>query len=332
MEKLQEMRKGLIVVFGISITAFLLGYMVPVVGGAGFGIIIGMVVASISKNLRKFEAGIEFSAKTLLHISIVLLGVTVNITSIAKTGIESLPVLILSISVSFLAANIFGKIFGLNFNMRNLIGAGTGICGGSAIAALSAVIKPNDKEISYSLSIIFLFNIIALFTFPIIGHIFNMSQHFFGMFAGSAINDTSSVAAAGYIYGDAAGKFAVTVKLTRTLAIIPIILIFSAIVAKKRGNCNKKTLFPWFITGFILMSILNTISDFIPMEAARNIKLIMTVFEIAGKFLIVMAITAIGLKTNLKNIALSGVKPLLTGVLTWISVVLTALFAQIYLM
>ena len=332
MLKLLEMRNGLILVFGISVISFIFGGMVPVVGGAGFGIIIGMLVASMIKNENKFDAGIEFSAKRLLQISIVLLGASVDIGSIAKTGLESLPVLIMSISASFLAANIFGKILGLNFNMRNLIGAGTGICGGSAIAALAAVIKPKDKEISYSLSIIFLFNIIAVFIFPVLGHIFEMSQHFFGMFAGSAINDTSSVVAAGYIYGDTAGKYAVTVKLTRTLAIIPVILIFSTIVAKKREKESKITLFPWFITGFIIMSMVNTFCNFYQTDLTENLKLIMEYFEKGGKLLIIMAITAIGLKTNLKKIASSGVKPLLTGVLTWISVVLTALFAQIYLM
>lgn len=332
MLKLLEMRNGLILVFGISVIAFIFGGMVPVVGGAGFGIIIGMLVASLIKNENKFDAGIEFSAKRLLQISIVLLGASVDIGSIAKTGLESLPVLIMSISASFLAANIFGKILGLNFNMRNLIGAGTGICGGSAIAALAAVIKPKDKEISYSLSIIFLFNIIAVFIFPVLGHIFEMSQHFFGMFAGSAINDTSSVVAAGYIYGDAAGKYAVTVKLTRTLAIIPVILIFSAIVAKKREKESKITLFPWFITGFIIMSMVNTFCNFHQTDLTENLKLIMDYFEKAGKLLIIMAITAIGLKTNLKKIASSGVRPLLTGVFTWITVALTALLAQIYLM
>ncbi len=328
MKKIFLIGKGVSLVLFISFVSFILGQYFPVIGGAGFGIIIGMITAYFFKNIKSFESGIDFSAKTILHISIVLLGATVNIGCVLSTALESFPLLVLSISVSFIISNIVGKMFGLNFNMRNLIGAGTGICGGSAIAALSSIIKPSEKEISYSLSIIFLFNIIAVFTFPIIGHFFHMSQHFFGMFAGSAINDTSSVVAAGYIFGEEAGKYAVTVKLTRTLAIIPVILIFSAITAKTKENSNRIKSFPWFITWFMIIVGINSLLVFTDGNIYLLLNKLMKLLGETGKFLIITAISAIGLKTDLKKMINSGIKPLLTGLITWLGVTLTVLISQ----
>ena len=330
MESFNEKYKGLFVVVGISTISIFLGKAFPLIGSGGFGIVIGMVVASLLGIKKEFQEGISFSSKEILHISIVLLGVSINLKDIMKTGIESFPVIITGVLISFLVSNVFGKMLGIDYKIRNLIGGGTGICGGSAIAAISSVIKPQKEDISCSLSIIFLFNIVAVFLFPSIGHFLNMSQHFFGIFAGSAINDTSSVVAAGYIFGDEAGKFATTVKLTRTMAIIPVVLIFSFTSVKEKGEKYKITeIIPWFILCFILMSLVRTIIDFFPnLSIIRNLMNNLT--EI-GKFFIIMSITAIGLQTNIKNISTSIIKPIILGFITWLFVIFSTFGMQILL-
>lgn len=330
MKNRKELLKGLALVITIAYIATLAGKRLPSIGAGGFGIIIGMVIASFLGVKKDFKKGVEFSSKFVLHFSIVLLGASINLSDVFRTGVESFPVIIVGISTSFMVSNIVGKILGLNFNMRNLIGAGTGICGGSAIAALSSVIKPKEEEISYSLSIIFLFNILAVFIFPALGRIFNMTQNFFGIFAGSAINDTSSVVAAGYILGDIAGQLATIVKLTRTMAIIPVVLIFSLIISKNRDKSEKvkmKKVVPWFISGFVLMSLLRTVIEYIP--GLNFLKSEITFLAEIGKFCIVIAISAIGLKTDLKSLKASGTKPFVLGLFTWLAVISSTLLAQI---
>ena len=290
-----------------------------------------MMIATFLGIKKEYRKSISFSSKFILHLSIVLLGLSINLKNIAMTGIESLPIILTGITTSFLISNILGKYLGINFKMRNLIGAGTGVCGGSAIAAVSSVINPEENDISCSLSIIFLFNIIAVFTFPVLGHILHMSQHFFGIFAGSAINDTSSVVAAGYIYGDEAGKYATTVKLVRTLSIIPIVLIFSFIEAKNQisKKYDFKKSVPWFIIGFILMSIFRSIFDFFPNFIIINN--IIKIFAEIGKFLIIIAISAIGLQTDLKTIDRSVMKPIILGFATWLGVIISTLGMEYFL-
>jgi uncharacterized integral membrane protein (TIGR00698 family) len=315
--------RGILFVLIIAILGEVLGRQVPTIGAGGFSILLGMLIANIFGIKKSFEEGINFSSKFILHFSIILLGLSINFHNVVKVGGKSLPIIILGITSSFVVANIVGKIMGLNSNTRNLIGAGTGICGGSAIAAISAVINPKEEEISYSLSIIFLFNLLAVFIFPILGHILHMTQQYFGVFAGSAINDTSSVVAAGYIYGNEAGKLATTVKLTRTLAIIPMVLFFS-FKNKSSEKFSLRKSVPWFISGFVIMSFVRTGFDYFPQfEMAQNI---MNVLNECGKFMITMAIGAIGLKTEFKSLKSSGIKPIIVGLCTWLAVICTTLF------
>ena len=330
MEKIKDIYRGVTLVVIIAFISLFLGQKVPSVGAGGFGIIIGILIASLLGVKEEFQAGIKFSSKTILHISIVLLGISINLKDIMKTGLESLPVIITGVLISFLVSNIIGKMFGVDYKIRNLIGGGTGICGGSAIAAISSVINPKEEEISCSLSIIFLFNVIAVFIFPSIGHFLNMSQHSFGIFSGSAINDTSSVVAAGYIYGNEAGKFATTVKLTRTMSIVPVVLVFSFLSAKgKEKNHKIKDIIPWFILCFIFMSFFRTIIDFFPKLSELKI-LIKSLSEI-GKFFIVMAITAIGLQTDFKNLSFAIIKPIILGFITWLFVIFSTFGMQLFL-
>ena len=218
---------------------------------------------------------------------------------------------------------IVGCRLRLSENIRTLIGVGTAICGGSAIAATAPVIKADDREVAYAISTIFLFNILAVFIFPPVGHLLQMSDMGFGIWAGTAINDTSSVVAAGYAFGDEAGNMATIVKLARSLMIVPVTLALTLLFAKKKGqgsNFNLVEVFPWFVLGFLAASIINTLG-FVPLEVAQGLAR-------TGKLVIIIALTAIGLKTNLRKMFSYGLRPIVLGFACSVSVALTSLGIQ----
>ena len=210
-----QMLPGFFLVIAIAIPAWIAGTFVPLIGGPVFGILLGMLLA-FWKRPKAFDAGIKFSAKKILQGAIILLGFEMNLHHVFTVGSQSLLIMVFTLSAAFITAWLVGRYLQLAGNTSILIGVGTAICGGSAIAATAPVISANDKEVAYSISTIFLFNIAAVFIFPFAGHLMGMSDIGFGMWAGTAINDTSSVVAAGYSYSTAAGNFATIVKLTRT--------------------------------------------------------------------------------------------------------------------
>lgn len=333
MERKSNIRNGFNNIYGIAVStaiavpAFFLGKCFTIIGGAVFAIILGILMAGI-KRPAILENGIKFTSKKILQYSIILIGFEMNMISILTVGKESIVVMLFTISGSLLTAFVLGRILKLHGNTAILIGVGTSICGGSAIAATAPVIDADDQDIAYSISTIFLFNIIAVFIFPAIGRIFGMSDSDFGLFAGTAINDTSSVVAAGYTFSSAAGNYATIVKLTRTLMIIPITLILAIYRSSKAKNQEKGNssvsgsysivkIFPWFVIGFLLTAILNT-TGIIPAYAA-------SFFNFAGRFGIIMAMAAIGLNTNLKKLVSNGFRPILLGLGCWFVVTLISL-------
>ncbi len=316
---------GVFIVMILALPAWLLGTFIPLIGGPVFGILFGMI-AAFWKRPTIYDTGIRFTAKIILQASIILLGFEMNLFNVFKVGSQSLYIIIFTLTTAFITAWLVGRSLKLPGNTSILIGVGTAICGGSAIAATAPVISASEKDVAYSISTIFLFNIAAVFIFPFIGHLLAMSNIGFGMWAGTAINDTSSVVAAGYSYSNEAGNFATIVKLTRALMIVPITLALAIFTARKNshnGSFNIVKIFPWFILGFLVASIINTIGFISPS--------ICTFFAEIGKFLIIMALTAIGLTTHLKSLISNGMKPILLGLSCWVAVALVSLLSQHYL-
>jgi uncharacterized integral membrane protein (TIGR00698 family) len=259
-----------------------------------------------------------------------VLGAGLSLTQVWKTGLDSLSVMFFTLSAAFLSAYGFGKLMGIPTKLKSLIGVGTAICGGSAIAAVSPIIEADEGEVAYSISTIFLFNIIAVLIFPALGHLLHFSDKAFGLWAGTAINDTSSVVAAGYAFSNTAGAYATIVKLTRTTMIIPISIIFAIVTAiqKKKEVSNNKTvnyslkkIFPWFVLWFLVASLLNTIGLF----RGNTINFINTL----GKFMIVMALSAVGLTSDFKKMIKTGAKPIFLGLIVWFTVALVSIAVQI---
>jgi len=233
---------GILICFVIAMPAWFFGTKVPEIGGPTIAIFAGIVIATIfprfTNSRENIEKGVKFTSKRLLQYSIILLGFSVSFQKILHVGGQSLVVMIFTLSAAFLVAFVVGKSLKLPNNTTTLIGVGTSICGGSAIAATAPIIKAKDGEVARAISTIFLFNIIAVFIFPALGHMIGLSDTGFGMWAGTAINDTSSVVAAGTSWSAVAGNndalnFATIVKLTRTLMIVPITLVLALYMARK---------------------------------------------------------------------------------------------------
>jgi len=318
----QQTIKGILFCFLFAIPAYFLGNHFPIIGGPVFGILLGIAAASF-KRPASFESGIKFTGKKILQYSIILLGFEMNLFHVMEVGSQSLYVMVFTLLTAFGVAYSVGKLLKLDKDTTILIGAGTAICGGSAIAAVAPVIGAKDQDVAFSISTIFLFNIIAVFIFPAIGHFLNLSDTGFGMWAGTAINDTSSVVAAGYSYSSAAGNYATIVKLTRALMIVPICLLFAVLTAqnqKKNGTFNIRKIFPWFILWFVVASIINT-SGILSTE-------ISTALGNIGKFAIILAMSAIGLNTKLKSLIQNGLKPITLGLCCWIAVAIISLIVQ----
>ncbi|KAF5079128.1 hypothetical protein DSECCO2_133120 [anaerobic digester metagenome] len=316
---------GILLAGVIAIPAWLIGKAFPIIGSPVLGILFGMILAFWNRPAH-FNEGIQFTSKKILQYAIILLGFEMNLFNIFSVGKQTLLLMVFTLSAAFLTAYFAGKLLKLDGNTKTLIGVGSAICGGSAIAATAPVINAKDEEIARSISTIFLFNVIAAFLFPALGHLFGMSDHTFGLWAGTAVNDTSSVVAAGYAFSDTAGNLSVIVKLTRTLAIVPITLILAVITSKKNAGENANysiaKIFPWFVLGFLGASVLNTFLP-IPSDATHFLSQ-------AGKFMIVMAMAAIGLNTNIIKLVKNGARPIFLGFLCWLSVSVVSLAVQYF--
>lgn len=313
---------GILLAAIIAVPAWLLGDKFPIVGSPVLGILFGMLLA-FWKRPAFFNEGITYTSKKLLQYSIILMGFGMNLFNVFKVGKETLILMCFTLTAAFITAYIVGRLLKLDEKTTILIGVGSSICGGSAIAATSPVINAKEEEVAHAISTIFLFNALAAFTFPLIGHLFHMSNECFGLWAGTAVNDTSSVVAAGYSFSTAAGNLAVIVKLTRTLAIVPITIalaLYTSRKEKEKGQYNLVKIFPWFVFGFIAASIAYT---FLPLPASFTNFIVQL-----SKFIIVMAMASIGLNTNIISLIKKGGKPIFLGFSCWIILAFVSLIVQ----
>ena len=333
MKTIQKMLPGCLMALAIAAVAKLLENLeqaagVHFIGASVIALFIGMFINSFYKPNAVTAPGIKFTSKKLLKVAIVLLGASLNITTVLKVGRFSLTVMVFTLATCFGVGYFVGKALGLNWKMSNLISAGTGICGGSAIAAIAPVIEATDLDVAYGMSATFLFDMAMIVLFPIMGRALGLSDAAYGLWAGTAVNDTSSVVAAGYAFSEKAGDFATMVKLTRTLAIIPTVLVFALIsahlkkkqAAEGQGKVNMKSVFPWFIPFFVAMSLLSS-AGLVPAALAAGLKTV-------SKFLMVMALAAIGLNTSFAEMKKSGIKPMLHGFIISLLVVLVAITVE----
>ena len=329
MEFIKQKGPGLLFCLIIAIPSWFLGRALPVIGGPVFAILIGMVLTLIIKRKDTVQPGIAYTSKKILQAAVVFLGFGMNLTEILAKGRQSLPIILSTISTSLIIAFILYKAMKLQPDNAILVGVGSSICGGSAIAATAPVIDANDEEVAQSISVIFLFNVIAALIFPALGGILHLSNEGFGLFAGTAINDTSSVTAAAAawdgIHASHTLEAAAIVKMTRTLAIIPITLFLALYKGRKEkktegSSFSLKKTFPYFVLFFVLASVITTVFQLPPAVTAPLKEL--------SKFLIIMAMAAIGLNTNIVDLVKTGGKPIFTGFCCWVGIAVVSLGMQ----
>ncbi len=310
-----------------------------VMGGPMVALLVSMIICNIMPTLDKdFKEGTTFSSKKFLNWGIILTGGTLSFSAILGTGVKAFPLILFNIFLSFTVAMLVGRKIGVTKNTSVLVGGGTCICGGTAIATLSPIIKATDAEIAFGMAAIFLFDTISAFSYPYIAPAIGFTDNQFAFVAGTAINDTSSVAGAQATFqamiGNPDFNGALNVKLVRTTMLIFVAIVWTILMAreaKSNGELGsndslfvvvKKT-FPMFILWFVVMAGLNTYGVF----TEKGIKLLTT----ASKFLFASALAGVGFKIKFKDVFSKGLKPIALGGITWACVAASSyIFAFVF--
>ena len=332
---IHEKGRGLLLCACIAVPSWLLGKTFPVIGGPVIAILAGMIVTLFVKDKTPYAKGITFTSKKILQWAVILLGFGMNLGAVLSTGAQSLPIIIATISTSLIVSAVLCRLLHMPSKISTLVGVGSSICGGSAVAATAPVIDADDEEVAQAISVIFFFNVLAALIFPVLGGLIGFdttSGEAFGIFAGTAVNDTSSVTACAstwdsmYGLGSETLDKAVTVKLTRTLAIIPITLVLSLMQARKESSgagFSFKKSFPFFIVWFIAASVITTVAGAFGVPSA-----VFKPLKELSKFFIVLAMSAIGLNTNIVKLVKTGGKPLFMGFCCWLGISTVSLIMQ----
>ncbi|NLK39291.1 MAG: putative sulfate exporter family transporter [Clostridiales bacterium] len=324
---------GVLLSAAIAAVAFILNDLLPLdlIGTAILSLILGMLLNPLFLRHRSLSPGVDWTSKTVLRVGIICAGVTLSFAQVLKAGKYALILMLFTLTTAFGVGYICKRIFKINWKLASLLSISTAICGGTAVATLGPTIEAEDRDIAYAISATFIFDLLTVIAFPWIGMMLGLGDTGYGLWIGTSVNDTSSVVAAGYAFSDTAGALATIVKLTRTLFIVPLVLVFSWLYARKsagsgdaaaggRGRVNVVKIFPWFILLFLVMVGIRS-TGILSDAVVSNVSLI-------SKFCLAMALAAIGMKTSLREVRDIGPKPMVAGVIIDTSVVIVALVAQ----
>ncbi|MBU5310591.1 putative sulfate exporter family transporter [Tissierella carlieri] len=332
MKFIKKYSAGILLTVILAYVSMFISDLIPgkLISAGVFSLLLGMAINPIISNYNILNEGMSFVSKKVLRLAIILMGATLSFSQVFEVGKYSLIVMTFTLFAAFAGGYYLGKLFNMNWKLSGLISAGTGICGGSAVAAIAPTIDAEANDIAYAISATFIFDIVMVVLFPIAGRYFGMSDLGYGLWTGTAVNDTSSVVAAGYAFSDAAGNFSLIVKLTRTLSIVPAVLVFSFINERlnskhnisnaKKEKIDLKKIFPWFIVIFLVMVGIKSLGI---ISASASTKI-----SIVSKFFMVMSLGAIGLKTNFKKVSKSGFLPMLHGFIISLLVVVVSFMVQ----
>ena len=319
---------GFLFTLALAALSMAISHFIPgdIIGSSVMALILGMIFHPVLEKMPQTSEGVKFVSTKILKLGIILMGITLSFSQVLMVGKYAIVLMIFTLLTAFGGGYVLGKMFRVNWKLSSLLSASTAICGGTAVATLGPAIEADDRDIAYAISATFLFDILTVILFPWVGHMIGLSDTSYGLWVGTAVNDTSSVVAAGYGFSEIAGSFAVIVKLTRTLFIVPIVLIFSYIHTRtkirtmKNAQSNNKvnivSIFPWFI---IMLTVKST--GLVPKDIVTGISFL-------SKLFMVMALSAIGLKTSIKEVKGVGWKPMLLGVCIDTSVVFVSLGVQ----
>lgn len=328
----KQYRSGFFLALAIGCFSLWASRLIPgdVIGSSVLALILGMLLHPVLEKAPQTVVGVQFVSSKILKLGIVLMGITLSFSQVLMVGKYALLLMVFTLTTAFGGGYLLGRLFKVNWKLSSLLSASTAICGGTVVATLGPAIEADDRDIAYAISATFLFDLLTVIAFPWIGHMLGLSDTSYGLWVGTAVNDTSSVVAAGYGFSEIAGSFAVIVKLTRTLFIVPVVLVFSYIHAKRKLRSEQSSstgqkvriaaIFPWFILLFLIMVAVKS-TGYVPENIVTGIAFL-------SKLLMVMALSAIGLKTSVQEVKGVGWKPMLLGVCIDNAVVFVALGVQ----
>ena len=304
---------GLSAVAVLGTFGWFLGPYVPLAGAPLVALAAGAVLRNAFRLPDSWRPGLEFTMKRLLRVAIVLFGATLSLAEILATGTGALVLIAVTVVAALGLTYLFGTWLRAPSRLVGLIGVGTAICGATAIITVGPLLQSSADEIAFAVATIFLFNALAVAVYPVLGHLLALPDRLFGLWAGTAIHDTSSVLAAAYAYSDSAGQVATVVKLTRTLMLVPLVLAIALAVSyremgKGRGAAVRVRLgaiFPWFVLWFAGAALLHSLG-ILPPALVRAL-------GVTGKFLVVAVMAAVGLGADAALMRRLGARPLLIG-------------------
>ncbi|MBI3450080.1 MAG: putative sulfate exporter family transporter [Acidobacteria bacterium] len=319
---------GLILTLVVAAIARLAHGMLPKeigdpVGEVIVAVLLGLVVGNLVPLPKGLASGIKFSFHTLLRVAIVLLGARFSFQQVAAIGGKALIMIVVLMSLALAVSHGLGRLAGISGRLASLIGVGTAVCGNSAITATAPVIHASDEEVSFAVATNTLFGTLAVFVYPILGHFLGFPDAVFGTWAGTAVNDTSQVVATGFAYSEAAGKVATAVKLTRNALMGGVIVLMGLLHSRERAGEGPRASFgqrlkqsvPLFVVVFLGMAVLNSFGVFAALSTATGRDL-QNDMKTASGFLILVALTGVGLGTRLASLRKIGLAPLYIGFAT----------------
>jgi uncharacterized integral membrane protein (TIGR00698 family) len=290
-----------------------------ILGEVLFAVVIGLIVGNATRLPDSMRPGLKFAFHAVLRTAIVLLGATFSFRQVLQIGGKAVLLVVVLMAIALTAAHLLGRAAGIPGRLATLIGVGTAVCGNSAIAATAPVIRARDDEVSFAIATNTVFGTLAVLLYPLIGKFAHMGDAAYGTWAGTAVNDTSQVVAAGFAYGDLAGRVATAVKLTRNALMGPVILAIGIAYARSGAEVAAgsawgriKQSFPIFVVGFLVMALLNTLGFFVWLSAQVHIDVPRVLLE-TSRALILVALAAVGLSTRLESMRQTGLKPFLIG-------------------
>lgn len=332
------MRYGVLLVLGVALGSRLLHGLIPdptlqkSISEILIAVLLGLLLRNWFGLSEWAKPGVRFSSRVILQVGVVLLGLRLSLQDVAKTGLTALVLVGLCITIAMLLALAAGRLFKLPPRLAVLIGVGTAICGNTAIVTTAPVLGADEDETSFAVAVITLFGLVAVLTYPFLGRLLGLSDKAFGLWAGTAVNDTSQVAAVGVMFSQAALDIAIIVKLTRNTLMAPLIMLFGLIcsgvlnmkmseIAARVREMNLSKLVPGFVIGFLVMTLLRTLGvavGVLPQDVSNPGELqaaasLLKALDGVSKFAILMALAGVGLNTDLSSLRRIGLKPLIVG-------------------
>lgn len=304
---------GLVLTLGIAFSALTIQHNIGMVALSPLVIamIIGIGIRNTLGRSQITTPGITFVLHRVMRFAIILLGFQITLSQVAAMGIDGFSIIVITLLSTFVFTKIIGRMLGVDRKLSELIAAGTSVCGASAIIACNTVTHSSDEDVAYAIACVTVFGTLAMLAFPLLITPFGLSEHEYGMWVGSTVHEVAQVVAATFAQGEIAGQSGTVAKLSRVILLAPLILTLGALAMRRsQKQSNGKIVVPWFVFGFLIMVVINSIFE-IPRDWHAHI-------ATTAAYFLTVALAAMGLETDIHKLRLKGVRPLVLGAIAWV--------------